>query len=98
MLSEILWEKFRFGTGFCEPFIIHMPDFNQGERLVFCSMVLMIHQQYINVSCCYQAPSGKKRTKENNKMIKATNQPTNKSATTYLMVIRFFLPSLASTS
>lgn len=31
LLSEILWEKFRFGTGFCEPFIVHMPDFNQDE-------------------------------------------------------------------
>ncbi|XP_076448492.1 origin recognition complex subunit 5-like [Babylonia areolata] len=31
LLSDILWEKFRFGTGFCEPFTIYLPDFSQDE-------------------------------------------------------------------
>ena len=24
-VSEIVWEKYRFGTGFSEPFVIHFP-------------------------------------------------------------------------
>ncbi|KAK7101883.1 hypothetical protein V1264_020195 [Littorina saxatilis] len=31
LLSEILWEKFRCGTGFCEPFTLYLPDFSQEE-------------------------------------------------------------------
>lgn len=30
LLSEIVWEKFRCGTGFQEPFIVHFPDYNKG--------------------------------------------------------------------
>lgn len=32
LLSEIVWEKFRCGTGFQEPFIVHFPDYNKGKR------------------------------------------------------------------
>ncbi|KAL8587138.1 hypothetical protein ACOMHN_026106 [Nucella lapillus] len=31
LLSDVVWEKFRFGTGFCEPFTIYLPDFSQDE-------------------------------------------------------------------
>ena len=33
LLSEILWEKFRFGTGFCEPFVLYLPDFSLGKAM-----------------------------------------------------------------
>lgn len=33
LLSEIVWEKFRCGTGFQEPFIVHFPDYNKEELL-----------------------------------------------------------------
>lgn len=31
MVSEIVWEKYRFGTGFCEPLVIHFPDYSKDE-------------------------------------------------------------------
>ncbi|CAL1532246.1 unnamed protein product [Lymnaea stagnalis] len=31
LISEIVWEKFRSGTGFCEPYSIHFPDYNKQE-------------------------------------------------------------------
>eukprot|EP00105_Crassostrea_gigas_P034322 XP_019918470.1 PREDICTED: LOW QUALITY PROTEIN: origin recognition complex subunit 5 [Crassostrea gigas] len=33
LLSEIVWEKFRCGTGFQEPFIVQFPDYNKDELL-----------------------------------------------------------------
>ena len=30
MMSEIVWEKYRQGTGFSEPFVIHFPDYSKG--------------------------------------------------------------------
>ena len=30
MISEIVWEKYRSGTGFSEPFVIHFPDYSKG--------------------------------------------------------------------
>jgi origin recognition complex subunit 5 len=30
MVSDIVWEKYRFGTGFCEPFVINFPDYSKG--------------------------------------------------------------------
>nr|XP_022297025.1 origin recognition complex subunit 5-like [Crassostrea virginica]XP_022297026.1 origin recognition complex subunit 5-like [Crassostrea virginica]XP_022297027.1 origin recognition complex subunit 5-like [Crassostrea virginica] len=33
LLSEIVWEKFRCGTGFLEPLIVHFPDYNKDELL-----------------------------------------------------------------
>ncbi|XP_030853310.1 origin recognition complex subunit 5-like [Strongylocentrotus purpuratus] len=33
MLSQIVWEKFRCGTGYCEPVIIHFPDYTKNEIL-----------------------------------------------------------------
>ncbi|XP_060574929.1 origin recognition complex subunit 5-like, partial [Ruditapes philippinarum] len=31
MVSDIVWEKYRFGTGFCEPFVINFPDYSKEE-------------------------------------------------------------------
>ena len=31
LLSEIVWEKFRQGTGVREPYVIHFPDYTAGE-------------------------------------------------------------------
>lgn len=31
--SEIVWEKFRFGTGFREPYILHFSDYTKDELL-----------------------------------------------------------------
>ena len=31
LVSEIVWEKYRFGTGFCEPLVVHFPDFSKGK-------------------------------------------------------------------
>ena len=33
LVSEIVWEKYRFGTGFCEPLVVHFPDFSKGKTL-----------------------------------------------------------------
>ncbi|XP_063953065.1 origin recognition complex subunit 5-like isoform X2 [Lytechinus pictus] len=33
MLSQIVWEKFRCGTGYCEPVIVHFPDYTKNEIL-----------------------------------------------------------------
>ena len=33
MASEIIWEKFQFGTGFCEPILVHFPDYSKLELL-----------------------------------------------------------------
>lgn len=30
-ISEIVWEKFRYGTGFYEPYCIHFPDYSKHE-------------------------------------------------------------------
>jgi len=30
-ISEIVWEKFRFGTGFYEPYCLHFPDYSRHE-------------------------------------------------------------------
>ncbi|KAK3579067.1 hypothetical protein CHS0354_029927 [Potamilus streckersoni] len=37
LLSEIVWEKFRWGTGFAEPFILHFPDYKKDELLQILS-------------------------------------------------------------
>jgi len=31
LISEIVWEKFRVGTGFHEPYCIHFPDYSRNE-------------------------------------------------------------------
>lgn len=33
LLSQIVWEKFQVGTGFCEPFVILFPDYSKSELL-----------------------------------------------------------------
>ena len=38
MLSEIVWEKYRTGTGFVEPLRIHFPDYNSDELLKILSL------------------------------------------------------------
>ncbi|XP_067683053.1 origin recognition complex subunit 5-like [Haliotis asinina] len=38
MLSEIVWEKFRFGTGFSEPYLLHFPDYSKNELLEIMSL------------------------------------------------------------
>lgn len=37
MISEIVWEKYRSGTGFSEPFVIHFPDYSKGELVQIMS-------------------------------------------------------------
>ena len=32
LLSEIVWEKFRTGSGVMEPLVIHFPDYTRGEN------------------------------------------------------------------
>ncbi|CAG2216495.1 ORC5 [Mytilus edulis] len=31
LLSEIVWEKFRTGSGYCEPFVLHFSDYTNGK-------------------------------------------------------------------
>ena len=31
MMSEIVWEKYRSGTGITEPFVVHFPDYSKGN-------------------------------------------------------------------
>ena len=31
-----MWEKYRFGTGFSEPFVIHFPDYSKGMYQRLC--------------------------------------------------------------
>ncbi|KAK6993786.1 origin recognition complex subunit 5 [Biomphalaria glabrata] len=31
LISEIVWEKFRSGTGLCEPYCLHFPDYTRQE-------------------------------------------------------------------
>ncbi|KAL4226958.1 Origin recognition complex subunit 5 [Mactra antiquata] len=38
MVSEIVWEKYRFGTGFCEPLVIHFPDYSKDELVQILCM------------------------------------------------------------
>lgn len=33
LLSEIVWEKFRTGSGYCEPFVLHFPDYTTAELI-----------------------------------------------------------------
>lgn len=33
LMTEIVWEKFRTGTGYCEPYILHFPDYTRDEIL-----------------------------------------------------------------
>lgn len=33
LISEIVWEKYRAGTGFCEPYCLHFPDYTRNELL-----------------------------------------------------------------
>lgn len=33
LLSEIVWEKFRTGSGYCEPFVVHFPDYSSDELI-----------------------------------------------------------------
>ena len=35
-VSEIVWEKYRSGTGFSEPFVIHFPDYSKGMYQRLC--------------------------------------------------------------
>ena len=44
MISEIVWEKFRFGTGFCEPITVHFPDYSKHELLQIMSRDCPIDQ------------------------------------------------------
>ncbi|XP_052779192.1 origin recognition complex subunit 5-like [Mya arenaria] len=40
LMSEIVWEKYRFGTGFCDPLVIHFPDYSKDELVqIICSEV-----------------------------------------------------------
>ncbi|KAK7499500.1 hypothetical protein BaRGS_00009152 [Batillaria attramentaria] len=32
-LSEIVWEKFQYGTAFCDPVVVYMPDYTQEELM-----------------------------------------------------------------
>lgn len=32
-MTEIVWEKFRTGTGYCEPLCVHFPDYSKDELL-----------------------------------------------------------------
>ncbi|KAI0224433.1 Origin recognition complex subunit 5 [Lamellibrachia satsuma] len=38
LLSEIVWEKFRQGTGVREPYVIHFPDYTADELLEIMSL------------------------------------------------------------
>ncbi|XP_033745770.1 origin recognition complex subunit 5-like [Pecten maximus] len=33
LMTEIVWEKFRTGTGYCEPYIVNFPDYTKDEVL-----------------------------------------------------------------
>uniref|UniRef100_A0A0B7A6K7 Origin recognition complex subunit 5 n=1 Tax=Arion vulgaris TaxID=1028688 RepID=A0A0B7A6K7_9EUPU len=33
LVSEIVWEKFRYGTGFYEPYCLHFPDYSRQELM-----------------------------------------------------------------
>ncbi|RUS89133.1 hypothetical protein EGW08_003141 [Elysia chlorotica] len=33
LISEIVWEKFRTGTGFCEPYCLNFPDYTRNELM-----------------------------------------------------------------
>ncbi|KAK3762807.1 hypothetical protein RRG08_040502 [Elysia crispata] len=33
LISEIVWEKFRAGTGFCEPYCLNFPDYTRNELM-----------------------------------------------------------------
>ncbi|XP_064454882.1 origin recognition complex subunit 5-like [Ornithodoros turicata] len=38
LISEILWEKFRCGTGFCEPYFVHFPQYSRDDLVrILCS-------------------------------------------------------------
>eukprot|EP00058_Branchiostoma_floridae_P011778 XP_002597266.1 hypothetical protein BRAFLDRAFT_260887 [Branchiostoma floridae] len=37
LLTEIVWEKFRAGTGMCEPLVLHFPDYTKDELLEILS-------------------------------------------------------------
>ncbi|KAL3853199.1 hypothetical protein ACJMK2_016760 [Sinanodonta woodiana] len=37
LLSEIVWEKFRWGTGFAEPYVLHFPEYKKDELLQILS-------------------------------------------------------------
>ncbi|KAK3103287.1 hypothetical protein FSP39_018199 [Pinctada imbricata] len=37
LLTEIVWEKFRTGTGYCEPLVLHFPDYNRDELIEIMS-------------------------------------------------------------
>lgn len=38
LISEIVWEKFRCGTGFCEPYFVHFPQYTQDELVkILCN-------------------------------------------------------------
>ena len=42
LLSELVWEKFRHGTTFLEPYPVHFPDYSKGK----CSepfLVALLH-------------------------------------------------------
>ena len=49
-VSEIVWEKYRFGTGFSEPFVIHFPDYSKGT--VKSVIVVTSIKQAIHISYC----------------------------------------------
>jgi hypothetical protein len=33
MESEIVWEKFRLGCGFPDPYVVHFPNYNKGQQI-----------------------------------------------------------------
>ena len=34
MISTIIWDKFRDGTGVIEPLIVHFPSYNKGKIFI----------------------------------------------------------------
>ena len=40
LISEIVWEKFRVGTGFIEPLPIYFPDYSKGDDFILKSLNL----------------------------------------------------------
>ncbi|XP_005089925.1 origin recognition complex subunit 5 [Aplysia californica] len=55
LISEIVWEKFRFGTGFNEPYCLHFPDYSRHELMeIMCldspsTCDKELYSMYINI-------------------------------------------------
>ncbi|XP_050414191.1 origin recognition complex subunit 5 isoform X2 [Patella vulgata] len=38
LISEIVWEKYRTGTGYCDPYILHFPDYTKDNMVEIMSL------------------------------------------------------------